>query len=132
MPWSCLSLHSTSLWLQSWPLLHPGVSSAPTLPHIPAATVPIQRLLPDHCQSIHQSTVERESGLLSGCLSLIHSTPWISHPIGCLFYQCSINNYIFPLDQPQDLHLNSILATRHLACMVEYKCHLILKALANP
>lgn len=68
--------------------------------------------------------LQRESSLFSVCLT---------YPIGCIIqYQCSINNSNFPLGQPQDLHLHSVFAVRHLICMEECKCHSILKALDNP
>ena len=103
----------------------------------PPATMSIQRFLPDRSQSVHQSTAEREPSSYSSYLCPPVSRPWhtldIPPDTGCLIHQqCSINNHNLTLDQPQDLHLNSIPTARHLTCIKECKCQSILTALTDP
>ena len=125
--------HSMAKGKKICPFLLLGLHSATH----PPATISIQRFLPDRSQSVHQSTAEREPSSYSSYLCPPVSRPWhtldIPPDTGCLIHQqCSINNHNLTLDQPQDLHLNSIPTARHLTCIKECKCQSILTALTDP
>ena len=117
--------------------LRTALASGPSLSHT-SSCYNFRPEVPSRSLSISPSKYCRERTRLLLWLPC----PPVSHPwhtldvppdTGCLIHQqCSINNHNLTLDQPQDLHFNSIPTARHLTCIEECKCQSILTALTDP